>query len=197
METPGSAGPQKPQAHAEHQPQARPDVAGSAAQISFERLKQYPLFAKLPDSTLSKLQLHVREERFEAGQTILRAGAYNADAFYIAEGLVEIKWATPTATAAVKPMPSRSADAGLLARLHGMISMPRRQTAATPPADATVVLSGMPVDLKGAERAVLSPGEIFGWVKCGQATHHKYVMLYTLENMNAISTPREWPSSFP
>ena len=48
METPGSAGPQKPQAHAEHQPQARPDVAGSAAQISFERLKQYPLFAKLP-----------------------------------------------------------------------------------------------------------------------------------------------------
>src|SRR5206468_4249426 len=163
METPGSAGPQKPQAHAEHQPQARPDVAGSAAQITFERLKHYPLFAKLPDSILSKLQLHVREERFEPGQTILRAGAYNADAFYIAEGLVEVKLATPAATAAVKPMPSRSADAGLLARLNGMIGMPRRrQTAATPPADATVALSAMPVDLKASERAVLSPGEIFG-----------------------------------
>jgi CRP-like cAMP-binding protein/Fe-S-cluster-containing hydrogenase component 2 len=155
MDSPAAGGP--------HQPSPRPDVAGSAALITFERLKQYPLFAKLPDSTLSKLQLHVREERFEAGRTILRAGAYNADAHYVAEGVVEIRWPNPVARAAVKPAPVRSADPGLLGRLAGMLHT-RRAAAGRPTLseDGTVVLSDMPVDIKPSQRVVLSAGEFFG-----------------------------------
>src|SRR5262245_16551469 len=92
--------------------QQRPDVAGAAALITIERLKEFPLFAKVPDLILGKLQLHVREERYPAGTRILRAGTYNTGAYYLAEGVVEIRLPSATSVAAVRPSPSRSVDAG-------------------------------------------------------------------------------------
>jgi CRP-like cAMP-binding protein/Fe-S-cluster-containing hydrogenase component 2 len=159
MERPEGAPPQ------EHQ--NPPDVASSAALITVERLKQYSLFSKLPDSTLRKLQLHLREERFEAGTKILRAGAYNTDAFYLAEGLVEVRLPELTQRAIPRPAPAKSVDPGLLSRLSGMVglggSKPRSpQVPVSAREGETVVLSDMPVDLKTSERTVLEKDEIFG-----------------------------------
>jgi CRP-like cAMP-binding protein/Fe-S-cluster-containing hydrogenase component 2 len=151
--------------------QKPPDIAGSAARISIERLKACPLFSKLPDSTLSKLQLHVREVTFEAGATILRAGAYNTEAHYLADGVVEVRFPETAAKAAVKPSPAKAVDRGMLSRLAGMLGMPRgapasgglqRAHASLNLNDgATIVLSDMPVDLK-TSRAVLEKGDLFG-----------------------------------
>src|SRR5262245_49242719 len=137
--------------------QHQPNIAGTAARISLEALRAQPLFAKLPDSTLAKLQLHVREARFEKGSVILRAGVYNTEAHYLTDGLVEVRFPEGRSTAAVKPSIERAADQRWLARLSGMLGMPRRKPAATasPSAsDKTVVLSDMPVDLSPGGRAV-------------------------------------------
>ena len=150
--------------------QSHGNVMGDAARISVERLKALPLFAKLPDSTLNKLQLHVREERYPAGALILRAGSYNTDAYYIVEGVVEIRMPAPAnKIAAVRPAPSRAADAGLLARLAGMVGFARSGTPASPGSSSsaasdssTIILSDIPIDLKASQRAVLEPGETFG-----------------------------------
>src|SRR5262245_50608888 len=106
-------------------PASHGNVMGDAARISLERLKEFPLFAKLPESTLNKLQLHVREERYGGGTLILRAGSYNTDAYYIVRGLVELRMPTPGNVAAVRPAPTRSADPGLIGRLAGMIGVAR------------------------------------------------------------------------
>src|SRR5262245_24929614 len=150
--------------------QSHGNVMGDAARISVDRLKALPLFAKLPDSTLNKLQLHVREERYPAGALILRAGSYNTDAYYIVEGLVEIQMPAPAnRVAAVRPAPSRAADAGLVARLAGMVGFSRSGSPARPGSPAapdsdtsTIGLSDIPIDLKVSQRAVLEPGETFG-----------------------------------
>jgi Fe-S-cluster-containing dehydrogenase component len=153
-----------------HQAPPRPDVAGAAALITIERLKEFPLFAKVPDLILGKLQLHVREERYAAGTTILRAGTYNADAYYVAEGVVEMRLPDRKGVATIKPMASRSADRGLLGRLAGMIGSgnPAAPAAGGPraPGDRTVILSDMPIDLKASDRAVLPQGEVFGESSC-------------------------------
>lgn len=153
----------------------RLDAPGGPALITLERLKQYPLFSKLPDTILNKLVLHVREERYRAGTLILRAGTYNSDAYYIAKGVIEIRMPTATSKAVVRPAPSRSANPKLLDRLVGMLGLAgaagSKKPAAAPEAspktrppleDRTVVLADMPVDLKASNRAVLQPGEIFG-----------------------------------
>ena len=156
-------------------PMPRLDAPGGPALITLERLKQYPLFSKLPDTILNKLVLHVREERYRAGTLILRAGTYNSDAYYIAKGVIEIRMPTATSKAVVRPAPSRSANPKLLDRLVGMLGLAgaagSKKPAAAPEAspktrppleDRTVVLADMPVDLKASNRAVLQPGEIFG-----------------------------------
>lgn len=153
---------------APHEAPPRPDVAGSAALISIDQLKSYPLFSKLPDSTLSKLQLHVSEERFAAGTTILRAGSYNTDAYYIASGVVELRFPDVTAKAAVRPGPNRSVDMGLFKRLQGMLGSgrpagsPQGPTRTSLTDTGTIILADMPADLKGNERTILEKGETFG-----------------------------------
>ena len=154
METPNPVSP--------HDAQKTPDIAGSAALITIDRLKQYPLLAKLPDSTLSKLQLHVREERFSAGQLILRAGAYNTDAYYLADGTVEVSLPKATMTAAVRSAPARSIDPARLDRLSGMLGSARRDLSSAAQEGGTVILSDMSFDVKVNERVVLERGEVFG-----------------------------------
>ena len=170
MEAPHTAGAPH------HQPPLpRFDGPGGPALITLDRLKQYPLFSKVPDTILNKLVLHVREERYPAGTLILRAGSYNKDAYYVSEGLVEIRMPVAGRKAAIRPAPSRSADPGLLARVAGMLGFVRSAGRAgeahepavkgrsKPAADnQTVILSDMPIDLKSSERAVLQAGEIFG-----------------------------------
>ncbi len=179
MDAPNPAAPNPAPAGTPHQqpPLPRLDAPGGPALITLEQLKAYPLLSKLSDTILNKLVLHVREERYPAGELILRAGTYNKDAYYIAEGLVEIRMPSGTSKAKVRPAPSRSGNAGVIDRLAGMVGFARAKAPATlapqpaaapasararPDENQTVVLSDMPIDLKASERAILQPGETFG-----------------------------------
>ncbi|HEU5090647.1 MAG TPA: SpoIIE family protein phosphatase, partial [Roseiflexaceae bacterium] len=55
----------------------------------FEYLRNIPLFARLPDSDLAQLALHIRQERLAAGEVLFHEGSPGHDCYIILAGSLE------------------------------------------------------------------------------------------------------------
>jgi CRP-like cAMP-binding protein/Fe-S-cluster-containing dehydrogenase component len=75
----------------------RPDSVPSTpspatrAPLSLDRLRTYPFLAPLPDVILLKLQPNLDEQQYDPGALILRLGDYSDAAYYVSEGVVEVR----------------------------------------------------------------------------------------------------------
>lgn len=150
------------------QPAGKPNipVAPGVELVDVERLKQYPFLSKVSDTVLRKLQPMMREQRFDPGDTILRAGSYTDAAYYIASGIVSLHL-SPIDSAVDRPSapgrspaPRSAADRvrDILRREPAEQAVPQR--AKVP--DQTILLADLPVDLRSLEDVVLEAGEVFG-----------------------------------
>jgi CRP-like cAMP-binding protein/Fe-S-cluster-containing hydrogenase component 2 len=124
------------------------------------RLKTYPFLAPLAEGTLRRLQPNITERRYAKGDTILRVGEYSDTAFYLKDGIVEIRMAPVAASGQANAMPA-GAPEDREARIERAVSR-RLESGSGLRADGTVVLSDMPVDMKPNDRTLLEPGELFG-----------------------------------
>ena len=137
--------------------------------IEMSRLKAYPFLAGCSEIVLKKLQPHLKEQRYEAGATILQLGGYSDAAYYVASGVVGVRL-TPVnlrreaAAAEVAAAPRSWAD-----RLQEIFNRtPAEQAvqqAAKPGRTAggeTLMLTDLPIDLRANEEVLLEAGEVFG-----------------------------------
>lgn len=137
-------------------PYAAPPPVDVAAELA--RLKTYPFLAPLAEATLKRLQPNLVERRYAKGETILRVGEYSDSAFYLKEGVVEIRMApvagakAPVVAGGGPPSAKRPASPG-----HAVEAVQRSGLGA----DGTVILSDLP-DLKLGNQTLLEPGELFG-----------------------------------
>jgi CRP-like cAMP-binding protein/Fe-S-cluster-containing hydrogenase component 2 len=132
------------------------------APVDLARLRSYPFLAKLSDSMLGRLQPGLIERRYRRGDVILRAGEYSDAAFYLREGMVEIRLAPiqrPGAQAAAARLASAD-PAKQIARVVDKRTPVVQRSGVSP--DGTVLLSDVPIDARANERVILEPGELFG-----------------------------------
>ena len=134
--------------------------------LSIEDLRKVPLFEKVPEAVLKKVQPYVLEATYRGGDVILREGEYSDAAYYIVSGIVEVFLSQlpsvqQTGTSARPTGPFARAGRRRAAELAG--KAPRERTIGRALADSgTVILSDIPVEIRGGELAVLDRGEIFG-----------------------------------
>src|SRR5215813_11096588 len=133
------------------------------ATLSVDDLRKVPVFEKVSDAVLKKIQPYVLEARYAGGDLILREGEYSDAAYYIVSGVIEIQL-------------SRMPPAGrtLLTRTSGRERRRHRaaELAATGPRDhaigralvdsRTIILSDIPAEIRSGEVAFLERGEVFG-----------------------------------
>jgi len=159
---------------ADHEHQNRPPQHGTPAPpvdlaAELARLKTYPFLAPLADGTLKRLQPNLIERRYARGETILRVGEYSDTAFYLKDGIVEVRMA-PAAGAAKTPQVAGAvaADSGAtrLERAGGQekgggpaIQAVQRSGLS---ADGTVIISDMSADMRLGNSTLIEPGELFG-----------------------------------
>jgi CRP-like cAMP-binding protein/Fe-S-cluster-containing dehydrogenase component len=131
--------------------------------VPLVRLRQYPFLASLPDVILQKLQPNLTERSYAAGELILRMGDYNDAAYYVRDGIAEVRLTAepPASIAAARPV-RQSARRGVLERLF-----PARRATSSPPgvrarAAAVVLLGDLPGHAGTDARISLGAGEIFG-----------------------------------
>jgi len=124
-----------------------------------EHLREIPLLRDLPDDVLESLRPNLFECAFGAGELILREGEYCDGAYYLIEGVVEVRF-SPGGAATSQNAKKRQHWTARLANAFGGSRDKSRQAAANP--EATVILPEIPVDLKPGERALLEQGDIFG-----------------------------------
>jgi CRP-like cAMP-binding protein/Fe-S-cluster-containing hydrogenase component 2 len=130
----------------------------TSAPITSERLRELPLLQGLSDEAIQEICPNVFECTFDAGETILREGEYCDGAYYLLDGLVEVRFGRSASEPSERPASDRRRwTAKLRSALGGPSPTPQRGS--TP---ATVVLQEIPIDLKPGERAVLSRDDIFG-----------------------------------
>lgn len=134
--------------------------------VQVEQLKAYPFFAKAPDSFLSKLLPNLCEREYRAGDTILRMGDYGDAAYFIAEGVVEVRLAVrPSADVISTPTVSKDSSGGIFGAVRRLFNRSSDQAPITQgklASDGTLIISDLPVDVKPGERILLEQGEIFG-----------------------------------
>src|SRR5436309_1255259 len=80
-----------PHEHSEGSGAPNIPVAAGFELVPIERLKQYPFLEKLSETVLKKLQPNLVEKRYEPGDVILRMGDYSDAAYYLREGLVQVR----------------------------------------------------------------------------------------------------------
>jgi CRP-like cAMP-binding protein/Fe-S-cluster-containing hydrogenase component 2 len=66
-------------------------VTADQADISIERMREYPFLGVLSETILRKLRPHLAEKRFAPGDLLLRLGDYSDAAYYLAQGQVEVR----------------------------------------------------------------------------------------------------------
>ncbi|MBI4264113.1 MAG: cyclic nucleotide-binding domain-containing protein [Acidobacteria bacterium] len=118
------------------------------------QLRRLPLFRAASEEALAQLAPHLYDCRYARGETILREGQYCDGAYYLIEGLVDVRLHAG----------AEAADAGrvpAVARPHDRQGASRGSAPPAPQAE-TVVLEELPLDLRPGDRAMLGPGEIFG-----------------------------------
>ena len=131
--------------------------------VDLARLKTYPFLAPLAESTLKRLQPNLIERHYAKGETILRVGEYSDTAFYLRDGIVEIRMA-PVAGVAKTPVVKGAggAAAGAARIATGGASAIEAVQRSGISADGTVILSDLPVDVNLGNRTLVEPGELFG-----------------------------------
>jgi CRP-like cAMP-binding protein/Fe-S-cluster-containing dehydrogenase component len=140
-------------------------VAGAAPPppVDVARLRTYPFLSKLSDSMLGRLQAGLIERRYKPGDVILRAGEYSDAAFYLREGMVEIRLAPLQKAAAGAPAAQPSRDPTVqMGRTVEKGHQAVQRGGLSP--DGTVILSDIPLDARAGEGVLLEPGELFGEV---------------------------------
>ena len=127
-----------------------------------ERLQRLPLFSGVSAEVIAPLAPSLYECRFAKGQIILREGEYCDGAYYLIDGLVDVRLRAAAGDAArPEPRPARP-------RLLQRLGLGRRSGEASAPSpdedarEATVMLEELPVGMRPGDRTVLGPGEIFG-----------------------------------
>jgi CRP-like cAMP-binding protein/Pyruvate/2-oxoacid:ferredoxin oxidoreductase delta subunit len=146
----------------DHNPHQRsPSPAASAhpadPAAALANLRTYPFLAPLSDGTLTRLQPNLSEQRYAKGDTILRAGEYSDTAFYLKEGIVEIRMA-PVAGEARTPIVKGGGRAPAPPGPASTIAAVQRSGLG---ADGTVILSDMPA-VQAGHGTLLESGELFG-----------------------------------
>lgn len=137
-----------------HKHEAPNPVVAAEEAAAAARLRVYPFLQPLSDTVLRKLAPNLIERTYKAGEVMLRAGEYSDAAFYLKEGIVEVRFAAAAAAAqpAARSGGKRSARAA---------KAPEVRTGGVA-ADGTVIVADMPVDLSLNSRTLLEPGELFG-----------------------------------
>jgi len=123
---------------------------------TIEQLREIPLFRDLPEGPLKNLAPGLFIRSFRTGETILREGEYCDGAYYLIDGLVEVRFSSTGDRA--KPRGPRKPH--WTARVSQAFR--RGQPAPDAQPDDRVVLPEIPMDLKPGERAMLEAGDIFG-----------------------------------
>ena len=139
---------------------------------SIERLKTYPFLKQVNQRILEKLQPNLIERSYAPGDIILRLGDYNDAAYFIANGVVEVRISAVNAGSEDDPAPRAAPTPVTGARPQGLAARLRHIFAREPlegavqvggrATDGTVILGDMPVGGRPGERVLLEPGEIFG-----------------------------------
>lgn len=132
-----------------------------ATPSTLERLQKVPLLQGLPEEVLETLRPNLFECTFAPQELILREGEYCDGAYYLIDGLVEVRFSQSAAPADAAPEERQQAPRWT-ARLRQAVSgaSGAKPRAAAP--EATVIVPEVPVDLKPGERAILERGDIFG-----------------------------------
>ena len=134
---------------------------------SLERLQTYEFLSGVAPRILEKVQPNMVERTFAPGETILRLGDYSDAAYYIADGVVEVRLTALAGTPAdgPRPAPVPEATGGRAARLRGIFSRSPLEGAVQlggVASDGTVILDDMPVGARPGDRVLLETGEVFG-----------------------------------
>src|SRR6185369_5917530 len=111
-----------------------PVVATPEELAALEQLRVYPFLKPLPDNVLKKLQPNLVERTYAPGDVLLRAGEYSDAAFYLKDGVIEIRFAS----AAQAPVPRAAGSQKAAPTAH-------RKSAVS--ADGTIIVADMPVDV--------------------------------------------------
>ena len=141
-------------------------IENPQATLSVEDLRQVPIFARVPEPVLKKIQPHVLDARYLEGETILREGEFSDAAYYILSGVVEVLLSSlsepPRAAGSARPTgPDARAARHRVQRLAGM--SPQERAIGRAMIDTgTIVLSDIPVEVTRGDVAILDRGEIFG-----------------------------------
>ena len=119
-------------------------------------LRSLPFLAGVSDALLTELAPRISEQKFKRGETILTAGTYCDGAYFLSDGIVEVR--LPDAGA-----DGTAADAKL-ARIKGQPAEPPKPAAGDVRAvdNLTLVLSGISIAPNKGDRAFLEKGDIFG-----------------------------------
>lgn len=141
--------PIEPHAHGE-----AAEPVNAELQEALQRLRAYPFLQPLSDTVLRKLQPNLVERAYAAGELLLRAGEYSDAAYYLKEGIVEVRFAA----AAGSPAPAAADAPGSDTRAR-LAQFAHRASVG---ADGTIIVSDMPVDVSLHKRVLLEPGELFG-----------------------------------
>ncbi|HEV8267147.1 MAG TPA: cyclic nucleotide-binding domain-containing protein [Thermoanaerobaculia bacterium] len=134
--------------------------------LPIERMKELPIFAGIPETTLKKLQPNILSKSFEGGELIIREGDYSDTAYYIVSGVVQVvvrnvPSGTMLPVAKVKKkkgpetMPERAEELAKKSAADRGIGRPS-------PLSGTLILTDIPADVLAGQRVVLEKGELFG-----------------------------------
>jgi CRP-like cAMP-binding protein/Fe-S-cluster-containing hydrogenase component 2 len=135
----------------------------AASPSSIERLQQVPLLRDLPADVLGKLQPNLYECEFAKDEVILREGEYCDGAYYLIDGLVEVRFGrSAEQTPRTFPEPTARNAAGWPAKLKWFGKNRPEAGPAAVNSGATVILPEIPVEIRAGARAVLERGDIFG-----------------------------------
>jgi Fe-S-cluster-containing hydrogenase component 2/CRP-like cAMP-binding protein len=134
-----------------------------------DRLKTYPFLDRVTPRILEKLQPNLIERVYAPGEVILRAGEYSDAAFFIVDGLVEVRLSAvendPESSPARSAPPQPPIKLGLAGRLQKVFArepLERAVQVGGMASDGTVILDDMPVGGRPGARVLLETGEVFG-----------------------------------
>jgi CRP-like cAMP-binding protein/Fe-S-cluster-containing dehydrogenase component len=137
-------------AHKEHKAYETPALTPEE-QAALKILREYPFLTAVSETVLRKQIPNMIERRYNAGDTLLRAGEYSDAAYYLKDGYIEVRFAPVSAAPAVVSGRSKKPAAA-----------PSKLRTSSVAADGTIIVADMPVDLSPNRQVLLEPGELFG-----------------------------------
>ena len=130
----------------------KPAHAAAEDATELSALRAYPFLKNLSETVLRKLRPNLVERYYSAGDAVLRAGEYSDAAFYLKDGILEVRVTAGAGRHAAPAAPNRAATASFGGGLQ------RSGVAA----DGTIIVADMPMDVSINRMVLLEPGELFG-----------------------------------